>query len=150
MTTLHAFEATLPDVPTPVANYVPWVLVGDLLYTSGMLPMKDGQLLYTGQLVDDAAVAKGQEAAKLACMNSLSAAKAALGSLDRVKQVVKLTGYVSSAAAFTDQPLVINGASDLLVEVFGDAGRHARAAVGVASLPKNASVEVDLIIQVKQ
>ena len=149
-TTLQTFEATLPAVPAPVANYVPWVQIRDLLYTSGMLPMKDGQLAFTGQLTDESSIAQGHDAAQLACLNALSVVKSALGSLTRVERVVKLTGFVSSHPAFTDQPLVLNGASDLLVEVFGDAGRHSRSAVGVASLPKNASVELELIIQIKQ
>ena len=148
-TTLQSFETTLPAVPAPVANYVPWVQVGNLLYTSGILPMRDGQLAYTGQLTDEASITKGHDAAHLACLNALSVVKAALGSLTRVERVVKLTGFVSSNPAFTDQPLVLNGASDLLVEVFGDAGRHARSAVGVAALPKNASVELELIVQIK-
>jgi enamine deaminase RidA (YjgF/YER057c/UK114 family) len=145
---LTQFEASLPDVPAPVANYVPFVQAGNLLYTSGMLPMKDGQLAVTGVLSAEADIPKGQEAARLACLNALSVLKSALGSLSRVERVVKLTAYVASSATFTDQPLVVNGASDLLVEVFGDKGRHARAAVGVASLPKNASVEVELIVQI--
>lgn len=148
-TTLQSFEDTLPVVPTPVANYVPWVQTGQLVYTSGMLPMDNGQLVYTGALATEADIEKGQAAARLACLNALSAIKSAAGSLENVERVLKLNGFVSSATTFYEQPLVINGASDLLVEVFGEIGRHARAAVGVASLPKNASVEIELIVQLK-
>lgn len=147
---LEQFETTLPQVVTPVANYVMSVQTGNLVYTSGVLPMKEGKLQFEGPMgtllytIED-----GQEASRLCLINVLSVLKEKLGSLSRIKQVVKLTGYVSSLPAFTQQPAVINGASDLLVEVFGDAGRHARAAVGVAALPLNATVELDLLVEVE-
>ena len=147
---LKQFEQLLPKMPTPVANYVPYVITqnGQLLMTSGILPVEeDGEIPYLGQLKSYEDVEKGQHAARLACLNALSVVSHAIGGLDKVVQVVKLTGFVSSMPHFTDQPLVMNGASDLLVEVFGDIGKHARSAVGVAVLPKNASVELELIVE---
>jgi enamine deaminase RidA (YjgF/YER057c/UK114 family) len=146
---LTAFEETLPDLPAALANYVPWVKVGHLIYTSGMLPMRHGDLLYHGKLVDTFSIDEGKEAAELACLNALAVIKSAVGSLNKIKQIVNVTGYVASDPAFVAQPLVLNGASDLLVRVFGEAGKHTRAAVGVACLPKNAMVELSMIVEVK-
>lgn len=139
---------TLPAAPTPVANYVPVVRVGDLLFLSGVLPSRDGQLLMTGKLGTDLSVEQGVAAAKAAALNALAIVKSEVGSLDRVKRIVKMVGHIASAPGFTEQPLVLNGASDLLVQIFGEAGRHARAAVGAAELPRRAPVEIELIVQV--
>jgi len=138
----------LPAAPKPVANYVPVVRVGDLLFLSGVLPSKEGQLVMTGKLGADVSIEQGVAAAKLAVLNALAIVKAEAGSLDRVKRIVKMVGHIASASGFTDQPQVLNGASDLLVAVFGEAGRHARVAVGAAELPRQSPIEIELIVQV--
>ncbi|MCC7293001.1 MAG: RidA family protein [Phycisphaerales bacterium] len=139
---------TLPAVAAPVANYVPAVRTGNAIYTSGQLPFENGKLTCTGKVPVDADVARAAAGARTAMLNAVAAAAQAAGGIDRISRVVKVGVFVSSAAGFTEQPKVANGASDLLVEIFGDAGRHARAAVGVAELPLNAAVEVDLIVEV--
>lgn len=144
---LKELGLTLPDPPKPVANYVPVVLVGDLLFLSGVLPSRDGQLIMTGKLGQELTIEQGKAASRVAVLNGLSIIRHAAGSLDRVKQIVKMVGHIASAPGFTDQPQVLNGASDLLVAVFGDAGRHARVAVGAAELPRQAPVEIELIVQ---
>jgi enamine deaminase RidA (YjgF/YER057c/UK114 family) len=138
----------LPAAPKPVANYVPVVRVGDLLFLSGVLPSRDGQLIMTGKLGQALSVEQGIEAAKVAVLNALAIIRSEAGSLDRVKRIVKMVGHIASAPGFTDQPQVLNGASDLLVAVFGEAGRHARVAVGAAELPRQAPVEIELIVQI--
>ena len=140
---------SLPAPPKPVANYVPVVRTGDLLFLSGVLPSRDGRLVLTGKLGENLTVEQGVEAARVAVLNGLSIVRSETGSLDRVKQIVKMVGYVASASGFTDQPQVLNGASDLLVSVFGDAGHHARVAVGAAELPRLAPIEIELIVEVR-
>ena len=137
----------LPAPPKPVANYVPVVRVGDLLFLSGVLPSRDGQLIMTGKLGQNLSIEQGMEAARVAVLNGLSIIRQEAGSLDRVKRIVKMVGHIASAPGFTDQPQVLNGASDLLVSLFGDAGRHARVAVGAAELPRQAPVEIELIVE---
>ncbi|WP_455378565.1 RidA family protein [Petrachloros mirabilis] len=138
----------LPQAPKPVATYIPAVRVGDLLFLSGVLPMQNGELAFTGKLGRELNVPQGMEAAKVALLNALAIAKQELGSLDRITRVVKVVGHVASAEGFTDQPQVLNGASDLLVSIFGETGRHARVAVGAAELPRRAAVEIELILAV--
>ena len=139
---------TLPDAPAPAANYVPFVPAGGLVFVSGQVS-KDAGGLITGKLGADAAVEDGQAAARVCGLNLIAQAKAACGGdLDRVARVVKLTGFVNCTADFTDHPKVVNGASDLMVEVFGDKGRHSRSAVGSASLPMGVMVEVEAIFEV--
>ncbi|WP_144095780.1 RidA family protein [Croceicoccus sediminis] len=138
---------TLPEPAAPVASYVPAVEVGGMLHISGQLPFVNGTLV-TGRLGEDVSLEQGIEAAQACGVMILAQAKAALGSLDRVTRVVKLGGFVNSTGDFTDQPKVVNGASDLMMAVFGEAGRHARSAVGVPVLPLGAAVEVDAILQV--
>ncbi|MDH4154691.1 MAG: RidA family protein [Nitrospira sp.] len=145
---LSELGLTLPDPPKPVANYVPVVRVGDLLFLSGVLPSRDGQLIMTGKLGLELTTEQGKEASRVAVLNGLSIVKHEVGSLDHIKRIVKMVGHIASAPGFTDQPQVLNGASDLLVSVFGDAGRHARVAVGAAELPRQAPVEIELIVQV--
>ncbi|HEX6727809.1 MAG TPA: RidA family protein [Nitrospira sp.] len=145
---LRELGLTLPAPPKPVANYVPAVRVGDLLFLSGVLPSRDGQLIVTGKLGQDLSIEQGMEAARVAVLNGLSIIRQEAGSLDRVKRIIKMVGHIASAPGFTDQPQVLNGASDLLVSLFGDAGRHARVAVGAAELPRHAPVEIELIVQV--
>ena len=140
---------TLPTAAAPVANYVPTVRSGNMLYVSGQVTLRDGKPQHLGKLGAGIDVDEGAQAARLCALNIVAQAKAALGELDRVARVVKLTGFVNSAPEFTDQPKVINGASDFMVEVFGDKGRHARSAVGVAALPLGVSVEVEAILEVE-
>lgn len=136
----------LPEPPAPGGNYVPWRRVGSLLYLAGTISVSDGRVV-TGKVGLDKTVDEGYAAAKLCLLNHLATILEAAGSLDAVKQIVTLNGYVNAAPDFPDSPLVINGASDLLVALYGDAGRHARAAVGVATLPKNALVEVQMVVE---
>jgi enamine deaminase RidA (YjgF/YER057c/UK114 family) len=143
-TRLAAAGIILPTAAAPVASYVPAVEAGGMLYISGQIAFKDGHLM-TGRVGDDRSLEYGQDAARACGLMILAQAKAALGSLDRIERVVKLGVFVNSTARFTDQPKVANGASDLMIEVFGEAGRHARAAVGVAALPLDAVVEADAI-----
>ena len=147
--TLKTLGIALPAPPKPVASYVPAVLIGDLLYLSGMLPFRDGQVMFTGKLGGGVTVERGAEAAKLALLNALAVVKDQLGSLDRVNRIVRVVGHVASAEGFAQQPAVINGASDLLVQIFGDHGRHARVALGAAELPLHAAIELELLVQVK-
>ena len=147
--TLSSLGITLTAPPKPVASYVPAVLAGDLLYLSGMLPFRDGQVAITGKLGADVTVERGAEAARLALLNALAVIRHELGSLDRVQRIVRVVGHVASASGFVQQPAVINGASDLLVQVFGEAGRHARVALGAAELPLHAAIELELLVQVR-
>lgn len=139
---------TLPQPAAPVAAYVPVVIAGGLAHVSGQLPFVDGKLV-TGRLGEDVPLEEGVEAAQACGVMILAQLKAALGSLDRVERVVKLGGFVNSTGDFTDQPKVVNGASELMVAVFGEAGKHARSAVGVPVLPLGAAVEVDAIVAVR-
>ena len=144
---LEELGITLPEAAAPVASYQPLVVSGDTAYVSGQLPFVGGQLV-TGKLGQDVTLERGQEAARACGMMILAQLKAA-GLLERVEQVVKLGGFVASVPDFTDQPKVVNGTSDLMAEVFGDAGRHARSAVGVPVLPLDAAVEVDAIVALR-
>ena len=147
---LQELGLALPPAPKPVASYIPTLIVSDLLFTSGALPIKDGKVFYTGKMGEtNNTIETGQEAARLATLNSLSALKDAIGDLKKVKRVVKVTVFVNSSNGFTDQPKVANGASDLLVKIFGENGRHVRSAVGVSELPLNALVEIEFIYQIK-
>lgn len=145
---LTSLGLELPEAPKPVVTYVPAVRTGNLLFLSGVLPMRNGQLAFTGKLGRDLTVPEGVEAAKVAILNALAIAKQELGSLDRITRVVKVVGHVASADGFAEQPQVLNGASDLLVAIFGDAGRHARVATGAAELPRGAAVEIEVILAV--
>jgi len=141
------------EVPTPaapVANYVGFVRTGNLVFTAGQVPLKDGKFLYQGIVGKDVTVEEAAEAAKLCAINIIAQLKAACGGdLDKVRRIVKLVGFVNGVPGFGDQPKVINGASDLMVAVFGDAGKHARSAVGAGSLPINLSVEIEAIAEVE-
>ncbi|OGI06066.1 MAG: hypothetical protein A3I68_03010 [Candidatus Melainabacteria bacterium RIFCSPLOWO2_02_FULL_35_15] len=146
---LKEMGLSLPEVPKPVASYIPALIVSNLLYTSGTLPMENGKVVYTGKMGEkNNTIETGYEASKLATLNSLSVLKNTLGSLSKVKRVVKVTGFVNSSPGFTDQSKVINGASDLLVKVFGENGKHVRSALGIAELPLNALVEIEFIYQI--
>ncbi|MFS8110895.1 RidA family protein [Rhizobium jaguaris] len=146
---LKELGIVLPQAAAPAANYVPYVISGNLLYLSGQLPMENGRLAITGLLGRDVDVAGGQRAAELCAINILAQAKAALGGdLGRIKRIIKLNGFVASVPEFVEQHLVINGASNLLANILGDTGKHARAAVGMAALPLNAAVEIDAIMEI--
>ncbi len=147
---LQELGISLPAAPAPAANYVPYQWAGKLLVISGQLPMRDGAVAYTGKIGQGVSLEDGVAAARLCMINILAQAKAACdGDLDRIARCVRLGGFVNCTDDYVDQPKVINGASDLAVEVLGDAGRHARAAVGVASLPLGAAVEVEALFEVK-
>jgi enamine deaminase RidA (YjgF/YER057c/UK114 family) len=146
---LAALGIELPEVPTPVASYIPAVRTGNLVFLSGQGPIEGGVPILTGKVGADLTEQQGYEAARLTILRSLAVLRAEIGSLDRVKRIVKLTGWVNSAPGFTRQPWVINGASDLLVEIFGDAGRHARAAVGANELPLDIPVEIEIVVEVE-
>ncbi len=138
----------LPKAAAPAANYIPYTIAGKILTISGQIPMGPNGIEFVAKLGADCDLATGQAAARLCAINILAQAKAALGELGNIKQVMKIQGFVNSTADFTDHPEVVNGASDLLVEVLGSAGKHARAAVGMSSLPRGVAVEVDAVIEI--
>jgi enamine deaminase RidA (YjgF/YER057c/UK114 family) len=146
---LAELGVTLPQPPAPLANYVAWQVQNGFAYIAGQIPMRDGQLLHPGSVPNEVSIEQGREAARQCAINILAALKGACdGNLDRVRQCMRLEGFVASAAGFNEQPAVVNGASDFMVEVFGDAGRHTRVAVGVNELPLNACVEVSAIFAI--
>ena len=139
----------LPDAPTPAANYVPYVISGNLIFVAGQVPTWNGEVKYIGKIGADLSAEEGIAAARLCVLNIIAQAKAALdGDIDRIVRIVKVGGFVNSPSEFTDHPKVVNGASDLLVEIFGDSGRHARFAVGAGSLPLGVGVEIDAVIEI--
>ena len=140
---LRELNLELPDASAPIANYVPHLITGSRLYISGQVPLGPDGLAYQGKLGVDFEVEEGQQAAKLCALNILAQARDALGDLDRIERCLRLGGFVNAAPDFIDHPLVVNGASDLMVDVLGDRGRHTRFAVGVSGLPRGAAVEVD-------
>ena len=145
---LAALEMELPKVAAPVGSYVPATRTGHYVYTSGQLPFRNGELVCVGKVGSEVTVEEAQAAAAIAALNGVAAAAQAAGGLDRITRVIRVGVFVQSAPGFTEQPKVANGASDLLVGIFGDAGKHARAAVGVSELPLNTAVEVELIVEV--
>lgn len=146
---LQSLGIVLPAAPNPVANYVPSLLAGNLLFISGQISKAADGSVTKGRLGADLTVDQGRAAARLSALNVLAQAKAAVGDLDRISQVVRLTGFVNAAPEFVDHAQVVNGASDLMVDVLGDKGRHTRAAVGVSSLPMGCAVEVDAILLIE-
>ncbi|MBZ9792461.1 RidA family protein [Rhizobium sp. 3T7] len=148
---LKEMGISLPEAAAPAANYVPYIISGNLLYISGQLPLEGGKIAVSGHLGKNVDVATGQRAAELCAINILSQARAALGGdLGRIKRFIKLNGFVASTPDFVEQHLVINGASNLIAGILGEAGKHARAAVGMAALPMNAAVEIDAIVEIAQ
>jgi enamine deaminase RidA (YjgF/YER057c/UK114 family) len=143
---LKALGLSLPEAPRPVAAYIPAVKIDNMVYTAGQLAFVKGELQYKGRLGKDLTVEEGYESARICALNALAAVKGVAGSLDNIERIVRVTGYVNSTGDFTDQPRVLNGASELLKELFGEAGLHARSAIGVNALPLGASVEVELIV----
>jgi len=140
---------TIPQAPIPAANYVPWVVTGNTVFIAGQVPFQDGKLSHIGKLGDAYAVEDGQACARIVAINILAQLKAACGGdLDKVTRCVKLGGFVNCTPDFTDQPKVVNGASDLIVEIFGDKGKHARFAVGAPSLPFDVAVEIDAVFEI--
>jgi len=146
---LKELGITLPEPTTPIANYIPAVRAGNLLFLAGHGPLRGGKATMRGKLGTDLSVEEGYKVAREVGLSLLASARAALGSLDKVKRVVKVLGMVASAEGFTDQPKVINGSSDLMVDVFGENGRHARSAVGMAELPLGIPVEIEMILEVE-
>ena len=154
---MHLFDENIknlglniPDLPKALANYVPFKIIGKTIYISGQAPVHNGELIYKGKVGSDISVEEGIEAAKLCVINIIAALKTGLeGDWDKLDSFVKLTGFVNCQDNFTDQPKIINGASDMLVEIFGDQGRHARVAVGSNALPLGIAVEIDAIVQLK-
>ena len=146
---IKALGLTLPAAPVPLAAYIPAVKTGNLVFTSGQLPMVDGVLKYKGKVGKEISGEDAKHAAEIAVLNCLAVIKSKIGSLDNVEQIVKVTVYVNSNAEFYNQPEVANGASELLVKIFGEKGKHARAAVGVNVLPRDAAVEIEMIVQIK-
>ena len=154
---MHLFEENIknlglniPELPKALANYVPYKIVGKTMYITGQAPVKNGELIYKGKVGSDISVEDGIEAARLCVINIIAAVKTGLeGDWDKLDSFVKLTGYVNCQDTFTDQPKIINGASDMLVEIFGDQGRHSRVAVGSNALPLGIAVEIDAIVQLK-
>lgn len=147
---LASLGIALPEAPNPVANYVPSCLSGNLLFISGQISKAADGSIVTGRLGAGMTVEQGRAAARLSALAILAQAKATIGELDRIAQVVRLTGYVNAAPEFTEHPQVLNGASDLMVEVLGDKGRHTRVAVGVSSLPLGCAVEIDALILIER
>jgi len=145
---LKALGIKLPEAPAPLGSYVPIIIAGDLVFLSGMLPLVGGKLLRQGKVGDTITLDDAREDAIAATINALSVLRAGTGSLDKVKRCIKITGYIASASDFTEQPKVLNAASDFIHEIWGEAGRHARAAVGVTVLPMNSPVEIDFIFEV--
>jgi enamine deaminase RidA (YjgF/YER057c/UK114 family) len=147
---LKELNIVLPQAPAPAANYVPWTVSGKIVFVAGQLPMAEGALRYAGKVGRDLDMEQGKAAARLVALNLIAQVKAAAGGdLDRVARCVKLGAFVQCPDGFADQPQVVNGASDLMVEVFGEAGKHARFAVGVNALPRNAAVEIDAIFELR-
>lgn len=138
----------LPEAPRPVGSYIPCVETGNLLFLSGILPLREGRLIRTGRVGETLSIQEAQEDARQVVINCLSIIRSYLGSLDKIKRCIKINGYVASSNDFIEQPKVLNGASDLLCQIFGEAGRHARSAIGVAVLPLNAPVEIDFIFEI--
>ena len=148
--TLEKMGLRLPDPPAPVANYVPAVRVGSLLFLSGHVPRLHGEIKWSGKVGQDLTVEQGYEAAKLVTLNCLATIKRAVGELDMVERIVKVVGFVNTNPDFLETPKVLNGASYLLVQLYGENGRHARSAIGAASLPGNIAVEIEMIVQLKE
>ena len=147
---IHECGYMLPSVAEVLGVYVPAVRAGDVLFLAGVIPEVDDELKYKGKLGKELAIKDGREAAKICVLNALSAIKDCIGDLDKVKRFIRVIGYINSAPGFTEQPKVLDGASEFLVEIFGEKGKHARLAIGVAELPVNAPIELEMIVQIEQ
>ena len=144
---LRELSIELPTPPSPAGSYIPVVTTGNLAFVSGQIPMKEGKVVFEGKVPNEQSLDAARDAAKICIINGLAQLKANLGSLDKISKFVRISGFVNSNPEFTEQPKVINAASDLLVEIFGDMAKHSRIAVGVASLPLNSTVEIDMIVE---
>ena len=144
---LRELSIDLPTPPSPAGSYIPIVTTGNLAFVSGQIPMKEGKVVFEGKVPNEQSLDAARDAAKICIVNGLAQLKANLGSLDKIIKFVRISGFVNSNPEFTEQPKVINAASDLLVEIFGDMAKHSRIAVGVASLPLNSTVEIDMIVE---
>ena len=144
---LKELSIKIPTPPKPAGSYIPIVTTNNLAFVSGQIPMKEGKIVFEGKVPKEQSLDSAREAAKICIINGLAQLKANLGSLDKITKFVKISGFVNSSSNFTEQPKVINAASDLLVEIFGDMAKHSRIAVGVASLPLNSTVEIDMIVE---
>lgn len=144
---LRELSIELPTPPSPAGSYIPVVTTGNLAFVSGQIPMKEGKVIFEGKVPEQQSLESARDAAKICIINGLAQLKANLGSLDKITKFVRISGFVNSNPEFTEQPKVINAASDLLVEVFGDMAKHSRIAVGVASLPLNSTVEIDMVVE---
>ena len=138
----------IPNAPKPAGSYIPVVLSGKLAFVSGQIPIKDGQVIYQGKVGTAQSIDDAQEAAKLCIINGLAQIESYCGTLDNLEKIIKISGFVNSTKDFTEHPKVINAASDLLMKIFGEKGRHSRIAVGVTSLPLNATVEIDMVVEI--
>ena len=144
---LRELSIELPSPPSPAGSYIPVVTTGNLAFVSGQIPMKEGKVIFEGKVPEQQSLESARDAAKICIINGLAQLKANLGSLDKITKFVRISGFVNSNPEFTEQPKVINAASDLLVEIFGDMAKHSRIAVGVASLPLNSTVEIDMVVE---
>ena len=144
---LRELSIDLPTPPSPAGSYIPVVTTGNLAFVSGQIPMKEGKVVFEGKVPNEQSLDAARDAAKICIINGLAQLKANLGSLDKIAKFVRISGFVNSNPEFTEQPKVINAASDLLVEIFGDMAKHSRIAVGVASLPLNSTVEIDMVVE---
>ena len=145
---LRELSIELPTPPSPAGSYIPVVTTGNLAFVSGQIPMREGKVVFEGKVPEQQSLESARDAAKICIINGLAQLKSNLGSLDRITKFVRISGFVNSSPEFTEQPKVINAASDLLVEVFGDMAKHSRIAVGVASLPLNSTVEIDMVVEI--
>jgi len=144
---LREVSIELPIPPSPAGSYIPVVTTGNLAFVSGQIPMRDGKVVFEGKVPEQQSLESARDAAKICIINGLAQLKANLGSLDKITKFVRISGFVNSSPNFTEQPKVINAASDLLVEIFGDIAKHSRIAVGVTSLPLNSTVEIDMVVE---
>jgi len=144
---LRELSIELPTPPSPAGSYIPVVTTGNLAFVSGQIPMREGKVVFEGKVPEQQSLESARDAAKICIINGLAQLKANLGSLDKIRKFVRISGFVNSSPDFTEQPKVINAASDLLVEIFGDMAKHSRIAVGVASLPLNSTVEIDMVVE---
>ena len=144
---LRELSIDIPTPPSPAGSYIPVVTTGNLAFVSGQIPMKEGKIVIEGKVPEKQSLDSARDAAKICIINGLAQLKANLGSLDKITKFVRISGFVNSSPEFTEQPKVINAASDLLVEIFGDMAKHSRIAVGVASLPLNSTVEIDMVVE---
>ena len=144
---LRELSIELPTPPSPAGSYIPVVTTGNLAFVSGQIPMREGKVVFEGKVPEQQSLESARDAAKICIINGLAQLKANLGSLDKITKFVRISGFVNSNPGFTEQPKVINAASDLLVEIFGDMAKHSRIAVGVTSLPLNSTVEIDMVVE---